>query len=309
MAGTALITHPICLKHDMGRGNPECPLRLEKIQEIMLATGTEHLVTQQTAPLADYSDLLAAHDEDYLRSLMHPISENEMHRVDVDTSMNAYTWEAAQFAAGACCSAVNQIMSGDIDRAFCCIRPPGHHAKRSKSGGFCFLNNAAIGALRALNVFGLKRVAIVDFDVHHADGTVDILWGRDDVLILDAFQQGLYPYAHLHHKPKNVVYSPFEIGTTGQAFTEMIDEVWIPRLLDFGCELIFVSAGFDAHRDEEQAQLLMGESDYAFIARRLIGTYKAISGCKGVVCTLEGGYSTSSLARSCTAFIRQLSQA
>lgn len=164
----------------------------------------------------------------------------------------------------------------------------------------------AIGALHAIGVYGLKRVAVVDFDVHHGDGTSDILGGRDDVLILDGFQEALFPYAHIHHAPPNAVYTPFPEGTEGIALRRTMDEVWMPKLKEYKPELIMVSAGFDAHREEDQAQLLMVERDYAFLGRRLASCKSEIPECRGVVAVLEGGYNTSSLARSCAAFIHQL---
>lgn len=303
---TAFYTHPTFLKHEMGDDNPECPMRLEKIDELMMTTGTSRFVEVIEAPSAEYADLLAAHDPDYLYFLANSTPKDGITRLNVDTSMNPFTWEAARHAAGAGCDAVQRVCNGEFQRAFCAVRPPGHHAHRDHSGGFCFLNNVAIAALYAINKCYLNRVAIVDFDVHHGDGTSDILGGRDDVLIIDGFQKELFPYAHLHHAPVNALYSPFDEGLEGQEFMRLIDSVWMPKLISYKPDLILVSAGFDAHREEDQAQLLMVESNYAFIARRLVAAAASVKNCRGVVCMLEGGYSTSSLARSCTAFVRQL---
>lgn len=303
---TAFYTHESFLKHRMGAKNPESPIRLEKIKELMFASGVDKWIFEKQAPMVNLSDLLAAHDAEYLTYLSRTAPKEGVIQINVDTAMNPYTWEAAQYAAGASCAAVDGVMNGEFKKAFCAIRPPGHHAHRHQSGGFCFLNNVAVGALHAIGNYGLKKLAIVDFDVHHADGTTDILGGREDVLILDGFQEALFPYAHIHHCPTNAVYSPFPEGTEGEALKRTMDEVWLPRLMDYQPELIMVSAGFDAHREEDQAQLLMVERDYAFLGRRLAELVSNIQGCHGLVSVLEGGYSTSSLARSCVAFLHQL---
>ncbi len=306
MAKTALFTHASFLKHKMGDVNPESPARLEKITELMFASGAESQIEKYEAKMVSYTDMLAAHDADYLQYLSRMSPKEGMTVINEDTAMNPYTWEAAQLAAGAGCQAVDGIMASQFQRAFCAVRPPGHHAHRDHSGGFCFLNNVCIAALHALGVHGLKKVAIADFDVHHGDGTSDILGGREDVLILDGFQEALYPYAHLHHCPTNAIYSPFPEGTEGEALRRTMDEVWFPALLEFKPEMIFISAGFDAHREEDQAQLLMVERDYAFLGRRFVNVLEALPDCKGLVACLEGGYSMSSLARSCVSFVRQL---
>lgn len=306
MADTAFYTHGMFLKHQMGKDNPESPMRLEKIEELMLAAGTTQYIDRKEAPAAAYTDMLAAHDPDYLTFLSQHSPKEGFKRINVDTAMNPFTWEAAQYAAGAACAGVDDVLNGQYKKVFCAVRPPGHHAHRDHSGGFCFLNNVAIGALHAIGIYGLKRVAVVDFDVHHGDGTSNILGGRDDVLILDAFQEALFPYAHLHHAPPNAVYSPFPEGTEGSALRETMDGVWLPELKKYKPEIIMVSAGFDAHREEDQAQLLMVERDYAFLGRRFAACLEEIPECKGVVAVLEGGYNTSSLARSCSAFIHQL---
>ena len=306
MAKTAFFTHEAFLKHKMGDMNPESPARLEKINELMFASGADDYIEKHTAVRVSLSDMLSAHDPDYIQYLSRMSPQEGVTVINEDTAMNPYTWEAAQFAAGAACAAVDGVMEGRFQRAFCAVRPPGHHAHRDHSGGFCFLNNIAIAALHALGVYHLKRAAVVDFDVHHGDGTSDILGGREDVLILDGFQNALYPYAQLHHCPSNAIYSAFEEGTEGEALRKTMDEVWFPALTDYQPQLILVSAGFDAHREEDQAQLLMIEKDYAFLGRRLVNVMESLPDCKGVVACLEGGYSMSSLSRSCVSFVRQL---
>ncbi len=308
MAKTAFFSHELFLKHQMGTDNPEDSSRIEKISELMVTSGIEDYVEQRQAVPVAYSDMLAAHDADYLTFLEQTSPSKGLVSINEDTKMNPFTWHAAQYAAGACCEAVKGVVTGEFQRAFCEVRPPGHHAHRNRSGGFCFLNNAAIATLYGINHYGLKRVAVVDFDVHHGDGTSDILGGREDVLILDIFQEGLYPYAHFRNCPSNAVYRPFPQGSEGEALRKTMDELWMPKLQEYQPELIILSAGFDAHRDEEQAQLLMVESDYAFLGRRFVVAMNSIKCCKGIVAILEGGYNNSALARSCMAFIAQLIQ-
>lgn len=247
----------------------------------MLAAGTSQYVDKKIPPMVAVTDMLAAHDADYISYLSQNSPKEGLNTISVDTAMNPYTWEAAQYAAGAACAGVDDVLSGQYKKVFCAVRPPGHHAHRDHSGGFCFLNNVAIGALHAIGIYGLKRVAVVDFDVHHGDGTSNILGGRDDVLILDGFQEALFPYAHIHHAPPNAIYTPFPEGTEGIALRRTMDEVWMPRLKEYKPELIMVSAGFDAHREEDQAQLLMVERDYAFLGRRLASCQSEIPGMPG----------------------------
>ncbi|MCD8339480.1 MAG: histone deacetylase family protein, partial [Burkholderiales bacterium] len=281
------------------------PERIEKIDELMFTAGLFNKFIRKETKKIEFSDILPAHEWDYVSYLARQSPKQGLVVLNEDTAMNPFTWEAAQYAAGACCQAVSGVMDGEFSQAFCEVRPPGHHAYRNHSGGFCFLNNIAIATLYAIGHYGLKRVAVCDFDVHHGDGTSNILGGRNDVLILDCFQENLYPYAHMHHTPKNAVYSALPEGADSKDLRGVIDEVWVPKLMEFAPELILVSAGFDGHRDEEQAQLLMIEQDYAFIGRRLIQLSESIACCRGVIAILEGGYNTCSLARSCVSFLLQ----
>ncbi len=305
MAKTAFFSHDIFLKHRMDPKSPETPQRIEKIEELLLTAGRFDDLIRKTGTKAEFTDLLVAHDQDYLSFLARNAPRQGLKVLNEDTAMNPFTWEAALQGAGSCCEAVKGIMEGEYQRAFCAVRPPGHHAHKNRSGGFCFLNNAAIATLYAIGHYGLKRVAVCDFDVHHGDGTSDILGNRKDVLILDCFQEDLYPNAHFHQAPNNAIYSILKEGNAGEALRKVIDEVWMPNILKYQPELIVVSAGFDGHREEDQAQLLMSEQDYAFLGRRLTQMADLVPCCNGIVAVLEGGYNPSALARSCIAFLTQ----
>jgi acetoin utilization deacetylase AcuC-like enzyme len=221
--------------------------------------------------------------------------------------MNPHTWDAALRSAGAVVEATDRVVGGDLANAFCAVRPPGHHACRSVAMGFCFFNNVAVGARHALTVHGLKRVAVVDFDVHHGNGTEEILAGDDRVLMVSFFQHPFYPYTGTEQVAKNMVNVPLPAGTKGDVVRQVVDEVWLPRLREYQPEMIFVSAGFDAHREDDLGQMGLVEADYAYITQRLM----EISGesAQGrIVSTLEGGYNLSALARSVGAHLRALAQ-
>jgi acetoin utilization deacetylase AcuC-like enzyme len=219
--------------------------------------------------------------------------------------MNPDSWEAALRAAGAVIDATDRVAAGELTNAFCAIRPPGHHAVGQGAMGFCFLNNVAIGALHALERHGLKRVAVVDFDVHHGNGTEDILSGDERVLMTSFFQHPFYPYCGTENPAKNMVNVPLPAGTRGDRVREVVEQVWLPRLEAFEPEMIFVSAGFDAHREDDLGQMGLVEADYAFMTKKLMDI-AARHARKRIVSTLEGGYNLSALARSVAAHVRTL---
>jgi acetoin utilization deacetylase AcuC-like enzyme len=226
-------------------------------------------------------------------------------QVDPDTSINIYTWEAALNSAGAAIDATDAVMAGEMPNAFCSIRPPGHHACRSKAGGFCFFNNVAIAAKYALERHNLKRVAIVDFDVHHGNGTEDIVAGDDRILMVSFYQHPFYPLDWNFSKASNLVNLPVPAYTKGMDIREMIEAAWMPRLEEFKPEMIFISAGFDAHREDDMGQLGLVEQDYAWMTSRIMDVARRHSKGRIVSC-LEGGYVLSSLSRSVEAHIRVL---
>ncbi|HEV8690490.1 MAG TPA: histone deacetylase family protein [Ideonella sp.] len=306
---TAYFSHPDCRAHDMGRGHPECPARLDAIEDHLLATGLDVALTRLEAPLARREDLAQAHAEGYVLELsefLQQAAENgEYGAIDPDTSVCPATWQAVLRAAGAAVAATDAVIDGRAENAFCAIRPPGHHATRSSAMGFCFFNNVAIAARHALNVRGLERVAIVDFDVHHGNGTEDIIAGDERILMTSFFQDKLYPFSGGVPKGTNMVNLPIPAYTRGPAIRELIEANWMPRLDAFKPQMIFVSAGFDAHREDELGQLGLVEADYEWITRRLVELAKRHAQGRIVSC-LEGGYALGALARSVAVHLRVL---
>jgi acetoin utilization deacetylase AcuC-like enzyme len=219
--------------------------------------------------------------------------------------MNSHTWKAALRSAGAALAATDAVIAGELDNAFCAIRPPGHHACHDKAMGFCFLNNVAIAAKYALERHGLKRVAIVDFDVHHGNGTEDIVAGDDRILMVSFYQHPFYPEGGAQKDHGNLVNLPVPAYTKGMDIREMIDMIWVPRLEAHQPEIIFISAGFDAHREDDLGQLGLVEQDYAWITQRIKDIANKYAHGRIVSC-LEGGYNLSALSRSVEAHLRVL---
>jgi acetoin utilization deacetylase AcuC-like enzyme len=302
---TAFITHRDCWRHDMGAHHPECPERLGAIQDRLIASGLDLYLTYHDAPLAEMEHLLRVHPRAYIDSLQAAAPSNGIVHLDPDTAMSPGTWQAALRAAGAGVLATDIVMRAETPNAFCAVRPPGHHAERAKAMGFCFFNNIAVAAKHAIDKWGLKRVAIVDFDVHHGNGTEDVFAGDERVLMVGTFQHPFYPYCGTENPAANMCNVPVKAGTRGDGFREIVTTVWLPRLKEFAPEIIFISAGFDAHYEDDMASLGLVESDYAWVTEQL----KAIArdSAKGrIVSMLEGGYSLSALARSVAAHIKVL---
>ena len=314
MNKTGYFTHPDCRKHDMGAGHPECAARLDAIEDRLLITGVGDALERREAPQAPLGDIELAHDRMLvaaLRGLSDQLADDILAggpphvQLDPDTSMNVHTWKAALRAAGAVLAATDAVMAGEMENAFCAVRPPGHHAERSKALGFCFFNNIAIAAKYALERHGLKRVAIVDFDVHHGNGTEDIIRGDERILMVSFFQHPLFPFSGDVETALNMVNLPVPAYTKGMEVRELIEIMWMPRLEAFKPEMIFISAGFDAHREDDMAQMGLVEQDYAWITGRIKDVAKRHA--KGrIVSALEGGYSLSALGRSVEAHIRVL---
>ena len=306
---TAFYSHSDCRGHDMGRDHPECPQRLDAIDDYLLATGLDVALERIEAPLVDLRDVAFAHSSGYVAELRDTLERiaagGPPHAFDPDTIANAGTWAAVQRAAGAAVAATDAVLDGRARNAFCSVRPPGHHATRSETMGFCFFNNVAIAARHALDVRGLERVAIVDFDVHHGNGTEDIIAGDERVLMVSIFQDKLYPFSGGVPMGDNMVNVPVPAYAKGVEVRELIEAMWIDRLEAFAPEMIFISAGFDAHREDDLGQLGLVEADYEWITLRI----KAIADrhAKGrIVSCLEGGYNLGALARSVAAHVRAL---
>jgi acetoin utilization deacetylase AcuC-like enzyme len=293
----------------MGEGHPECPQRLDAIADHLLATGLDIALQFHDAPLAEPEQLARAHASGYvaeLRELMQRVSDSGSPRaIDPDTLVGPGTYLATLRAAGAAVAATDAVLSGQATNAFCAVRPPGHHATRSQAMGFCFFNNVVVGARHALDVHGLQRVAIVDFDVHHGNGTEDIIANDERVLMASFFQHPLYPYSGGVPKGTNMVNLPVPPYTRGPEVRDMIEAMWMPRLEKFAPQMVFISAGFDAHRDDELGQLGLVEADYEWITARIKGLAERHAQGRIVSC-LEGGYNLGALARSVASHLRVL---
>jgi acetoin utilization deacetylase AcuC-like enzyme len=302
MSITAYITHPACLRHEMGADHPECPARLSVIQDYLLARGYLDLMPPYTAPAATDQQILRAHTALHLANIRSEAPMDGYVRIDPDTSMNPYTLDAAMHAAGAAVLATDIVMKGEAGRAFCAVRPPGHHAERDAAMGFCFFNNAAIAIRHAQEVHGVKRVALIDFDVHHGNGSENILANDPGVLMVSTFQSQLYPWQGEVPLGDNMVNVPLPPRTTGDKMREAVTARWRPALEAFKPELIVISAGFDAHREDELANLGWVEADYAWLTARIVEV--ADRHAQGrIVSTLEGGYALGALARSVGAHV------
>ncbi|MBC5782464.1 histone deacetylase family protein [Ramlibacter sp. USB13] len=314
MGKTGYFTHPDCRRHDMGRGHPECPERLDAIEDRLLAARLLDVVERREAPLASTDLLALAHERLHVASIIGLAEElrqqeeaggyDHVH-IDPDTAMNRHSLNAALRAAGATLAATDAVIAGELENAFCAVRPPGHHATRSRAMGFCIFNQVAVAARYALEHHGLKRVAVVDFDVHHGNGTEDILSGDERVLMVGIFQHPFYPYSGFGAHADNMVNLPIPAYTKGPAIREQIEKHWLPRLEEFRPEMIFVSAGFDAHREDDLGQLGLVEADYAWMTQKIMDVAKRHA--KGrIVSSLEGGYNLDALGRSVEAHLRAL---
>jgi acetoin utilization deacetylase AcuC-like enzyme len=306
---TAFYSHPDCRAHDMGAGHPECPQRLDAITDHLRATGLDVALDFEDAPEVALEQVERAHSVAYVRELkdlMEQVAASGRPRaIDPDTSCGTATWRATLRAAGAAVAATDAVIAGRASNAFCAVRPPGHHATRDQAMGFCFFNNVAIAARHALDVHGLQRVAIVDFDVHHGNGTEDIIAGDERMLMASFFQHPLYPYSGAVPKGTNMINVPIPPYTRGPEIRGVIEAMWMPRLEAFKPQMVFVSAGFDAHREDELGQLGLVEADYEWITRRIKDVADRHAQGRIVSC-LEGGYALGALARSVAAHLRVL---
>lgn len=306
---TAFYTHGDCERHDMGEGHPECPQRLSTIHDHLRATGLDMVVQWRDAPLVSAQALERAHSARHVQELTALLNglaqEQRSQALDPDTAACPHTAAAVARAAGAAVAATDAVLDGEFSNAFCSVRPPGHHATRDEVMGFCFFNNVAVAARHALDVRGLQRVAIIDFDVHHGNGTEDIVAGDERILMCSFFQHPLYPYSGAVPSGSNLLNLPVAPYTRGPAVRELIDQHWIPRLDEFKPEMIFISAGFDAHREDGLAQMGLVEADYTWITERLVDVAQRHCGGRLVSC-LEGGYNLGALARSVAAHVRVL---
>lgn len=313
MGMTGFFTHSDCRRHEMGEGHPECAQRLDAIEDRLLVSGVADALDRREAPLAALADVELAHGRMFVASLRGTSERlreeieagGPTHaQIDPDTAMNAHTWNAALRATGAALAATDAVLAGDLENAFCSVRPPGHHACRDQAMGFCFFNSVAVAAKYALERHGLQRVAIVDFDVHHGNGTEDIVAGDERILMVGFFQHPFYPYGS-RSEATNLVNLPVPAFTKGARIRELVESAWIPRLEAHRPQMVFISAGFDAHRDDDLGQLGLVEQDYAWITSRIKDVARRHAD-KRIVSCLEGGYNLSALGRSVEAHLRVL---
>lgn len=309
---TAVISHSACLYHDTPFGHPECADRLRAVLHAL--EGEDFLYLQRDdAPRADRDALERVHAPEYLNavSAQAPASQGELVHLDPDTVMSAGTLEAAHRAAGACIAAVDGVASGRFRNAFCAVRPPGHHAERDRAMGFCLFNNVAVAAEHARAAHGWRKVAIVDFDVHHGNGGQEYAYASPDTLYASAHEARLYPHTGHSHETgpaDNVVNSPVPAGADGPVWRGHMERDILPAVDAFDPDLIIISAGFDAHREDPLANLQLTESDFAWATRELASI--ADRRCGGrLVSSLEGGYDLDALARSAAAHVRALMEA
>ncbi|MEX0959474.1 MAG: histone deacetylase family protein [Burkholderiales bacterium] len=302
---TAFFHHSDCRLHDMGTHHPESPARLTGIEDHLLATGVLPHLLEREAPLASREALIRVHEADYVDMLKAAIPEQGIMHLDPDTAMCPHTHQAALRAAGAAVAATDMVIGGEADNAFCNVRPPGHHAERRRAMGFCFFNNVAVAAAHALEAHGLSRVAIIDFDVHHGNGTEEIFAGDGRVMMASTFQHPFYPYSGAEGRSERMVNVPLAAYAGSREFREAVDHAWMPALGNFRPEMIFVSAGFDAHREDDLAMLALTEADYGWVTARIKQIADLSAGGR-IVSSLEGGYHIEALARSVAAHIRVL---
>ncbi|CAG2143150.1 histone deacetylase family protein [Cupriavidus numazuensis] len=302
---TGYYTHPEFLLHEMGHFHPECPERLQAIEDHLISHGMDGLLERREAAPATREQIERVHGAAYIDSLERASPASGYYPIDPDTSMNSHTLAAAKLAAGAAVAATDAVMAGEVENAFCCVRPPGHHAEPDRAMGFCFFNNVAVAARHALEAHGLERVAIVDFDVHHGNGTEAAFRGDDRVLMCSFFQHPFYPYSGTEHIATNMANIPLPAYTNGLAVREVVDTIWLPRLNEFRPQMLFISAGFDAHREDDLGQMGLVEQDYAWITGQLVDVARAHANGR-IVSSLEGGYNLSALGRSVLAHLKVL---
>ena len=303
---TAYLTHPLCQKHEAGPSHPECPERLAAIDDRLHAAHLyDFLHHVHHPPQATRDQLMRVHDAHYVARVFAIAPTQGAVQLDPDTGMNPHSLAAALHAAGAAIKAVDKVMAGRAQNAFCAVRPPGHHAGVASSGGFCIFNNVACAAAHALEAHGLRRVAIVDFDVHHGNGTEEIFRHDPRVLFASTFQHPFYPHCGADTTSSHIVNVPLPAGTTGRAYREAFETRIMPALERFRPEMILLSAGFDGHREDDMAHFNLVEADYAWITEQVMGVAR-IHAADRIVSVLEGGYNLNALGRSAAAHIKAL---
>ena len=293
---TALFTHTDCLLHEMGAEHPESPQRLKAILAALAASGLAQELEFLESPPAERAQLERVHDSEHVDLIFDSAPARGYAALDPDTSMNPKSLSAALRAAGAVVSATDLVLSGKAKRAFCAVRPPGHHATPDRAMGFCIFNNVAIGAAHALEVHGLDRVAVLDFDVHHGNGTEAAFHDDPRVMLCSTFQHPYYPYSGADSGNEHIINVPLPAMTDGAGFRAAVERDWLPALASFAPQLVLVSAGFDAHRDDPLAYLQLDDEDYRWVTEQIVAVAERHAQGR-IVSTLEGGYNTQALGR------------
>lgn len=302
---TAFISHPDTLLHVMDGSHPESPARITAIINALKSSGIYEKLQVYKAPLATDEHLLRVHSKKYIQHIRKVAPQAGLVRLDPDTAMGPMSLSAALHASGAVILATDLVMAGKIKNAFCCIRPPGHHAGKENSAGFCIFNHIAAGVAHAIAKHGLERVAIVDFDVHHGNGTEDIFKDNPRVMLCSTFQHPFYPGSGADSRTDRMINVPLPAGTDGRGFRKAVEEQFAPALARFKPQMVFVSAGFDAHKDDPLAQLGLVKDDYIWITEFIKDIAHKYAKDR-IVSSLEGGYQLTALAECATAHIRTL---
>lgn len=302
---TAFITHPDTLLHVMDGSHPESPARITALRNALFSSGLMQKLQTHEAPLATDEQLQRVHSAEYVGYIRSIAPKAGMVRLDADTAMGPMTLPAALHAAGAVVLATDLVMNGKADNAFCCIRPPGHHAGRARAAGFCIFNNVAVGVAHAMAQYGLERVAIIDFDVHHGDGSEDIFRNNPNVMLCSTFQHPFYPGSGADSRTEHMINVPLPANTDGKGFRKAVEEQFKPALERFKPQMLFVSAGFDAHAEDPLAQLGLIKEDYVWITDFIKDIADRFAQGR-IVSSLEGGYQLAALAESATAHVRTL---
>ncbi|HDZ73394.1 MAG TPA: histone deacetylase family protein [Aurantimonas coralicida] len=300
-----IVSHPDCLEHDAGPLHPDTRGRLDAISNQMISSGLDFVVRHYDAPLVTRAQLERVHEPVYLDRLEATSPAAGLVAIDGDTVLSPGTLRAAQRAAGAGVLGVDLILSGEAGPVFCPVRPPGHHAEAGAALGFCLFNNIAVASAHALDAHGLKRVAIIDFDAHHGNGTEEIFKHDKRVLFCSSFQHPFYPFTGHASETPNLVAIPLAAGATGPEFREAVTDHWLPALERFAPQMVFISAGFDAHILDDMSDLCLTEADYVWVTDKLLGVARA-HGEGRVLSMLEGGYEPTALARSVVAHLKAL---
>jgi acetoin utilization deacetylase AcuC-like enzyme len=290
----------------MGAQHPEGPARLRAIEDQLIASGLLPFLQHHDAPLATFEQLARVHAPHYIETVRSASPTEGLAYLDPDTAMNPFTLNAALRAAGAVVLATELVLERKVENAFCAIRPPGHHAESARAMGFCLFNNVAVGVAHAIEKYGLNRVAIADFDVHHGNGTEEIFRNDPRVMLCSTFQHPFYPHCGADSGSDHIINVPLPAGTDGAAFRQAVTERWLPALERFQPEMLFVSAGFDAHREDDMGMFKLSEPDYAWVTQQLKDVAEKHAQGR-IVSALEGGYELHALGRSVAVHIKVLS--